>query len=235
MEGRKSSLQHFEASVDAPIGKKYFYNVVKRVSALIILECTFELKFSDPQFLATCFCLYDAFCRSGQLLIVKRPDGSKRCVVRAKITIGSEFPTFLIPSSPHNIKGDHQIHLSKKDCLRGTLEYNFLYTFEENKKYKSYELQTVKGLYLLEKANMDKVKSIMKELIPLRDEMAKFDLGEVLSRVKLSSKSPIIGSVHLKGLSAWTGIPEHEEKKETTLVKYVNSMKGKMLYKGKLS
>lgn len=45
--------QRFQISVDAPVGRKYFFSILKRLIAFVVFECFFKLPFSDLHFKAT--------------------------------------------------------------------------------------------------------------------------------------------------------------------------------------
>lgn len=196
-------IQHFSIHVDIPLGRKYFFSILKRICALIVTECYFGQPLSELHQYSTAHGLYNQIKKSCKVMTFKRDNGSKRSILTDDITIYSEFPTVRCDILPLSNQNTHQVKLTKKDTLRGSLIYNYTFSMEENKIYSPCEINLLPKIIILERQNPEELKPIMKTMIHASHPHSKFQLDKILKNVKLSTKSNISSHHSLTNYSDW--------------------------------
>lgn len=229
----KLAFQEITLHVDAPVGNKYFFGILKRICAFVIFESYFGIALSDLHFRATCAALYTHLINSKKIIYIKREDGSKRCIITEKVIIWNEFPTVNATLLPRSKENNHNINLIKKDKLRGSLNYQFSWSIKENMIYKSYELPTIPNSVILERQDLSRTKEVLNEIMKFRSEHHHFLLEEILRSIKLSSKSSIRSSQCLSSYNEWLAEPVVDINSTEDQERSILSHRLRKLYKGK--
>lgn len=236
---RVQARQHIELLIDAPIGKKHFFILVKNICALIVLECHFHLGLSKIHSISTTSGLYSACTSTSEFQFFKDKNSKtsvsdlKRSRIRVYCDLISKYPTFPVQILQRKKSEKHTLSLEKKGLLRGMVHYSYTYqlTHLENQPWGS--LIGAPRTYTLELQESKKIQKIITKPLEILSSFNKFNLRRLSQEMNLYTDIKLTANTPNYKHSEWyEGTLANTRRKEPTLSTHSETTK---IYKGKIT